>query len=104
MSRRSGYRFADKGHAPSVLCRAPPRGFIMPRREDVRMNLARSLLSLVGLLAAITISPALAADAWAPSRAMRLIVPFPPGGTADLLGRLLAQHFSDTLGQPTVVE
>ena len=35
---------------------------------------------------------------------MRLIVPFPPGGTADLLGRLLAQHFSDTLGQPAVVE
>jgi tripartite-type tricarboxylate transporter receptor subunit TctC len=67
------------------------------------MNLARSLLLFVGLMGA-ALSSALAADAWAPSRAMRLIVPFPPGGTADLLGRLLAQHFSDTLGQPTVVE
>ncbi|MGB9369728.1 MAG: tripartite tricarboxylate transporter substrate binding protein [Xanthobacteraceae bacterium] len=45
-----------------------------------------------------------AAQEWAPTRPMRLIVPFPPGGTADLLGRLLGQHLSDALGQPVVIE
>lgn len=44
------------------------------------------------------------AQAWAPSRQVRMIVPVAPGGTTDLLGRLLGQRFTDTLGQPVVVE
>lgn len=35
---------------------------------------------------------------------MRVVVPFAPGGTADTLGRLTAQKFSETFGQPFVVE
>jgi tripartite-type tricarboxylate transporter receptor subunit TctC len=43
------------------------------------------------------------AQAW-PARPIRLIVPFPPGGTGDLLGRLAAREMQATLGQPVVVE
>jgi tripartite-type tricarboxylate transporter receptor subunit TctC len=43
------------------------------------------------------------ATAW-PSRPVRFIIPFPPGGAADIVGRLLAAHFQQTLGQPFVVE
>lgn len=39
-----------------------------------------------------------------PSRPMKLVVPYPPGGVTDLLGRILAQHFSDALGQPVVID
>ncbi|MBV8169327.1 MAG: tripartite tricarboxylate transporter substrate binding protein, partial [Alphaproteobacteria bacterium] len=44
------------------------------------------------------------AQGWAPTKSVRLIVPFTPGGTADLLGRLLAQHLTEALGQTVVVD
>lgn len=39
-----------------------------------------------------------------PSKPIRIIVPLPPGGTADLLARLLAEHFTAAFRQPTVTE
>jgi tripartite-type tricarboxylate transporter receptor subunit TctC len=43
------------------------------------------------------------AQSW-PSRPLRVIVPFPPGGAIDAMTRLLAPNLSDALGQPVVVE
>lgn len=61
------------------------------------------------LLAALAVTPALAAPAigqapWAPSRPLRLIVPFPAGGSPDLLARLMAPHAQAALGQNVVIE
>ncbi len=39
-----------------------------------------------------------------PSRPIKIIVPFPPGGTADIQARVVGQHMSQTLGQPIVIE
>src|SRR5258705_5520547 len=39
-----------------------------------------------------------------PSRAVRIVVPSPPSGGTDIIGRVLAQHFSKALGQQFVVE
>ncbi|WP_431281388.1 Bug family tripartite tricarboxylate transporter substrate binding protein [Humitalea sp. 24SJ18S-53] len=55
------------------------------------------------LLAVLPAFPALAQSPW-PSRPMRLIVPFPPGGLADQLARPLAARLTQVLGQPMVVE
>ena len=60
------------------------------------------MLIAIGLLAASV--AASAADEWSPQRPLRLIVPFPPGGTADLLARLLATPMGTALGQQIVVD
>jgi tripartite-type tricarboxylate transporter receptor subunit TctC len=39
-----------------------------------------------------------------PSRTITLIVPFPPGGSTDVAGRILAQHMGETFGQSVIVE
>ena len=39
-----------------------------------------------------------------PNRAVRIIVPFPPGGPTDILARVLAQRMSEVWGQPVVIE
>ncbi|MDN8614980.1 Bug family tripartite tricarboxylate transporter substrate binding protein [Variovorax ginsengisoli] len=63
-------------------------------------NRMRLALPLIPLVAA---SWARAQDGW-PNRPVRLIVPFPPGGSTDAQGRLLAQKLSDLWGQPVIVD
>jgi len=63
------------------------------------------LRTLRGLVVALMLTPF---AAWAqtpyPSKPIRIIAPFPPGGAVDIVGRTLAQHLSTALGQPVVVE
>lgn len=47
--------------------------------------------------------PTVRAQAW-PSRPIRFIVPYPPGGGTDIVARMLAQKMTQSLGQPVVVE
>ncbi len=54
----------------------------------------------VALLAPAT---AWAADPW-PTRPVRMVIPYPPGGPTDILGRLVAQRLSADLGQSFVAE
>ncbi|PPS25108.1 Bug family tripartite tricarboxylate transporter substrate binding protein [Pseudomonas amygdali] len=64
-------------------------------------KLWRSLVCTTGALL-ITTASALA-DTY-PSRPVSLVVPFPPGGGADVLGRVIAQKLSEKWNQPVVVE
>ena len=58
----------------------------------------------VFLLLAAVLFPALALAQAYPNKPVRIIVPFPPGGPADIFGRGLAQGMSAELGQPVLIE
>jgi tripartite-type tricarboxylate transporter receptor subunit TctC len=49
-------------------------------------------------------APALAQAPWAPERPLRIIVAFPPGGSTDVVSRLIAEQLATALGQAVVVE
>ena len=66
----------------------------------MKQGIAGALLACV--LACLSAGAALA-QAY-PSRPLRLVVPYPPGGVTDILGRTLAQAMGDPLGQPIVVD
>lgn len=45
-----------------------------------------------------------AADAWPKAKPIRIVIPFPPGNTIDIMSRLIAPTLSERLGTPVVVE
>ncbi len=65
----------------------------------------RQLLRATGAAAAATLLPGLArSQAAFPNKPIRIIVPYAPGGTTDIVGRRVGQRMSELLGQPVVVE
>ncbi|HYF09639.1 MAG TPA: tripartite tricarboxylate transporter substrate-binding protein [Acetobacteraceae bacterium] len=67
------------------------------------MTFARRAL-LIGALAAPGLARAQTAPRWAPERPIRAIVPFAPGGTTDVVARIVAETAAAQLGQPVVIE
>ena len=63
----------------------------------------RTLIATLGALPAAALLPRQAFAAY-PDRPIHLIVPFAPGGNADIVGRLVGERISNALGQPVVVD
>src|SRR6516225_4260721 len=67
----------------------------LPRRKFLHLAAGAAALPAVSRIAR--------AQAY-PTRPVRMIVGYPPGGTADVVARLISQQLSERLGQPFVVE
>jgi tripartite-type tricarboxylate transporter receptor subunit TctC len=66
-------------------------------------SLARSLLLAAPLAAALPAAHAAQADAF-PSRPVRMVIPFAPGGASDFVGRILQPKLAEEFGQQVVVD
>lgn len=75
-----------------------------PRRHPTPPRAARlSRRALIGGAVLLVGSGPARASGW-PDRQLRIIVPFAAGSTPDVTGRVVAEHYREALGQPTVVE
>ncbi len=75
-----------------------PRG-----RRDRPPRSRRDLLSALAAVALLPLQVPAAAQSF-PSRPMRMIIPFPPSGSTDIIGRTVAERLAAILGQPMVAE
>jgi len=60
----------------------------------------RTVLGLLALIFSTTVF----AQAWPTAKPVRMIIPYPPGGATDILGRLISQKLSPMIGQSVIVE
>ena len=69
-------------------------------RRITRLRLVAASLACAAMLPVLAMAQP---DAW-PNRPVRMLVPFPPGGGADLVGRLVGHRLSELWRQPVVIE
>ena len=95
-----------------AIVRAPlypnPTPAAQPARHSPETSMKRHfaplLLAIAAASAAVTATPAAAADAYPSARPVTLVVPFPPGGPTDALARRLAEKLREPLKQNVIVE
>ena len=73
------------------------------RGDGLKSAIADSAVRAAACALAFACAPEVAAQAW-PAKTVRIVMPFPPGGGTDQMGRLLAKRFTETLGQTFFAE
>src|SRR5205085_8437369 len=74
---------------------------LCPRRSFIVAVVAFAVL--VGI-APVGLAPALAQAQTYPTKPIRLVVPFPPGGSLDVVARAIGQKLTESWGQPVVID
>src|SRR4051812_26681041 len=93
------------GHSGDARCDSPRPENICGRRQEAGQPLKRSQLTHAAVALAVTglATTSVLAQSY-PSRAIRLVVPYVPGGGTDFVGRTVAQKLSESLGATVFVE
>ena len=84
-------------------------GAIIPDNKDIHLKTTvkflnpRTFLTLSTLLLSAVMAAPVGAQNY-PLKPIRLIIPYPPGGSVDLVGRNFAKKLTDLLGQPVVID
>ena len=78
-------------------------GEIFPYNAVTRRTMLKTLLAAAALGVAVT-GGAMAQDAAWPSKLIRIVVPFPPGGSVDVTTRIVSAHLQERFRQPVVVD
>ena len=73
------------------------------RRQFLGKATSLAALGTLGTTGILASAPAWAEDKW-PSRPIRLVVPYPAGGSSDIIARLISKQLGEALGQPIVVD
>jgi tripartite-type tricarboxylate transporter receptor subunit TctC len=84
-----------------------PRRRSVPRGNERRLVTQHPRRRILSLTAAAVALPSVSRIAWGqayPSRPVRIIVGFPPGGGSDIYARMMAQWLSERFGQPFIVD
>lgn len=88
---------------PPAVAHGSRRGFMLPARAAWRRAVQQGLALAVAVLAVFA-GPLVQAQEWPGRGPIKLVVPFPPGGSNDQIARLLAPVLQQQLGQSVVVE
>jgi tripartite-type tricarboxylate transporter receptor subunit TctC len=91
----------------SIRKAAQPRRHVAPRGNERRLVTQHPRRQILSLAAGAAALPAVSRFAWAqtyPARPVRWVVGFPPGGTSDIVARLIGQWLSERLGQQFIIE
>jgi tripartite-type tricarboxylate transporter receptor subunit TctC len=91
----------------SVRKAATPRRWSATRGNERRLVTQHPRRSILSLAAGAAVLPAVSRVAWAqayPTRPVTMIVPFPAGGGADVIARVMAERMRKPLGQPVIIE
>jgi tripartite-type tricarboxylate transporter receptor subunit TctC len=72
------------------------------RRNFMQLN--NKMVIFRSVLAALLFLPLISIAQSYPNRPMKIIAPFPAGGTSDLISRIVAQRLGESLGQSIIVE
>ena len=72
--------------------------------RNIRIKVGSVLVLTLAFAITLTLHSALASAQSYPTKSVRLIVPFPPGGSTDVIARTFGSKFSEAWGQPVVID